>query len=164
MALQGYDFTRDDLANLLIRRFYPERTDRESRVIKEWLLHHGQEYDRFSFSVRVGLGAVADPSLPIRLQKQINFVSKKRIDILAYAGAQPTIIEVKYLVTPASLGQIQSYRVFFLEEQPDAPEPDLVVIGAASDPDTIRAIQAHDVTVYIYPAAVISGDAAASGL
>lgn len=161
---EPYKFTRDDLATLLVRRFYPERTDRESRVIREWLINHGARYDRFSFSVRVGQGATPDPTFPPRLQKQINFVSKKRIDILAWVGALPTIIEVKYLVTPASLGQILSYRVFFLEENTNAPDPDLVVIGAASDPDTIRSLQAHDVTVLLYPQAVTEGSTPGVGV
>jgi hypothetical protein len=164
MALSGYDFTRADCANLLIMSQFPESTVKESRVIREWLMRHCTDYDRMSFRVRLGNGAVIDPTLPLSVQKQIAFASKKKMDLLAWAGSQPTIVEFKYLVTPAALGQIQSYRVFFLEEQPDAPDPALVVAGAASDPDTIRALQAHDVTVYIYAAALVGTDAAVSSV
>ena len=164
MAVTGYHFTVRDLDTLLIMSQFPESTVRESRVIREFLMAHGREYDSIDFRVRLGQGATPDPTLPVNLQKQIAFVSKKKLDLLAYAGSQPTLVEAKYLVTPASLGQIQSYRVFFLEEEPDAPDPILVVIGAASDPDTIRALQAHNVTVHIYPAALVSGDAAAGSV
>jgi hypothetical protein len=160
---EPYQFTRDDLATLLLRKFYPERTDRESRVIRAWLLNHGAEFDRLSFSVRVGQGATPDPTLPANLQKQQAFVSKKRIDLLAWKGVLPTIVEVKYLVTLASLGQILSYRVFFLEENPSAADPDLVVIGAAGDPDSIRSLQAHDVTVELFPSALAPDAAAGVG-
>jgi hypothetical protein len=162
MTLQGTDFTKDDFASLLLRSFYPERTDRESRVIRDYLINHGAEFDRFTFSAHIGQGAVPDPTLPLRLQKQIAYVSQKRIDGLFWSGSQPTIIEVKYLVTPASLGQILAYRLLLREELPDAPEPQLVVIGAAGDPETIRILNAHGITVYIYPEADTSGGAAAS--
>jgi len=164
VALTGYDFSRDGLAQLLIMRTFPERTDRESRVIRDWLINHGASYDRYTFSVRIGQGATPDPTLPLRLQKQIAFVSKKRIDVLVWSGSQPSIIEVKYLVTPASLGQILSYRQFFREEQPNALDPNLVVIGAASDPDTIRALNAHGVTVYLYPEALAESPPAGGGV
>jgi hypothetical protein len=150
MRNDGYQFGADDLATLILRRFYPERTDRESTVIRDFLLAHGREYDRFAFSVRVGQGATPDPSHLPAVQANAVFSSRKRIDILAWSGAQPTIIEVKERVTPASLGQILTYRHLFLEENPDALEPALVVIGRFSDADTLRALQAAGVTVYIY--------------
>ena|SRR5579864_5122596 len=163
-TLSGYDYTKDGLAQLLIARFYPERTDRESGVIRDFLIAHGAEFDKFSFSVRVGTGATPDPNAPVNIQKQQVFVTQKRIDLLAWRGRQPVIVEVKYLVTPASLGQILSYRIFFLEAVPDAPEPELVVIGRYSDPDTIRSLNAHNVTVYLYPDANASSPAAGGGV
>lgn len=164
MALTGYDFAKDQLAQLLIARFYPERTDRESGIIRDFLVEHGAEYDKFSFSVRVGQGATPDPTAPPNIQRQQVFVTQKRMDMLCWKGLQPVIVEVKYLVTPASLGQILSYRLFLLEAMPDAPEPDLVVIGRFSDADTLRSLNAHNVTVYLYPQAQPSSDAAGVGV
>lgn len=150
MRDEGYQFGREDLATLILRRFYPERTDRESTVIRDFLLAHGHEYDRFAFSKRIGEGATPDPSHLPAVQANTVFSSRKRIDMLAWAGRQPTIIEVKYRVTPASLGQILTYRHLFLEEYSDALEPSLVVIGRYSDPDTLRVLQTHGITVYLY--------------
>lgn len=146
-----YDFSKDDLATLLLQRFYPERTDRESTVIRDWLFAHGAEYDRFSFSVRVGQGQTPAPGLDPGVVRSVAFSSRKRIDILAWQGPAPTIIEVKERVTPAALGQVLTYRQLFLEETPDAPEPRLVIIGRYSDDDTIRSITAHGVDVLLFP-------------
>jgi len=157
MTLQGYDYGVQDFAQLLLAKFYPERTDRESGIIRDYLLAHLSEFDRVSFTVRVGVGHEPDPSLPVRIQKQQKFVTQKRIDLLAWRGTQPVIVEAKYLVQPSALGQILGYRQLFLEDQPDAPEPELVVIGRASDPDTIRILQAHGVTVYLYPESQSAG-------
>ena len=150
MRFDGYQFGQDDLALLLLRRFYPERTDRESEVIRAFLLAHGQEYDRYGFSIRIGQGVTPDPAHLPAVQQNAVFSSMKRIDGLFWSGPQPTIIEVKYRVTLASLGQILGYRQLFLEAAPDAPEPRLIIIGRYSDDDTTRVLQDHGVTVYLY--------------
>lgn len=149
--MEGYDFVADDLATLLLRRFYPERTDRESTIIRDWLQAHGADYDRFSFSVRVGQGQTPAAGLDPGVASSVIFSSRKRIDVLAWQGSSPTIIEVKERITPAALGQILTYRQLFMEELPDAPDPRLVVIGRYSDDETIRSLNAHGVDVELYP-------------
>lgn len=158
--LRGYDFAAGDFAQLLLAKFYPERTDRESAILRDYLRDYLHTFDRVSFTVRVGEGHTPDPSLPPRIQKQQKFVTQKRIDMLAWRGSQPVIVEVKYLVQPSALGQILGYRQLLTEELPDAPEPDLVVIGRATDPETTRILNSHGVTVVIYPEAQPAGAAA----
>lgn len=148
--MEGYDYKASDLAELILRRFYPERTQRESGVIRDWLLLHGAEYDRLSFSVRVGEGQTPAPDLPAGVARSVVFSSKKRIDVLAWQGNTPTIVEVKERITPAVLGQLLTYRQLLLEEQPDVDEPRLVAIGRYSDPDTLRTLSAQGVDVFTY--------------
>jgi len=154
MAFPDYDYTSTDFASLLIQRFYPERTDGESRIIKAFLLAHLSEFDRVTFGKRIGRGADIDPTTLPAVQRATAFSTRKRIDILAWRGPQPVIIEVKQLVDPRALGQVLTYRHHFREEFPDAPEPDLLVVGRESDPDTLAALAAHGVTVYLYPDAI----------
>lgn len=149
--MEGYDFSVNDLATLLLRRWFPERTDRESTIIRDWLLEHGAEYDRFSFSVRIGEGQAPAPDLEAGVARSVAFSSRKRIDVLAYQGNVPTIVEVKERVVPAALGQILTYRQLFLEENPDAPEPRLLVIARYGDAETIRILNGHNIDVLIYP-------------
>jgi hypothetical protein len=164
VAQGDYVFDAPDFSLLLIRKAFPERTDGESVVIRAFLLAHLREFDRLIFGKRVGQGEPPDPThLPaIQLQTRLN--TQKRIDLLAYRGTQPIIIEVKQRVTPAALGQILTYRHHFLEESPDAPEPELWVVGRESDADTLAALTAHGVTVYLYADAVAAGDAARGGV
>ncbi len=164
MPLPDYDFTRQDFALLLIRKHYPERTDGESAVIRAFLLAHLHEFDTITFGKRVGQGATIDPTTSPAVQRATAHSTKKRIDILAWRGSRAIIIEVKQDVTPAALGQILTYRHHFLQDYPDAIDPELVVVGRESDPDTIAALQAHGITVYLYPQAVASRDAAAGGV
>jgi hypothetical protein len=151
MTVYDYAFGHDDLALLLLRRFYPERTDRESTIIRDYLLAHGAEFDKFAFSVRVGVGLTPDPTHLEGVQANTVFSTKKRIDMIAWVGNQAHIHEFKERVSPAVLGQLQTYRHLWLEENPDALDPRLVAIGRTSDEDTLRVLQANAIDVYIYP-------------
>lgn len=163
LAFDGYNYDRNDFALLIIRSHFPERTDGESHVIRAFLLEHLRDYDRITFSKRVGHGITPDPTHLPAVQANTAFSSMLRIDILAWRGPTPILIEVKQDVTPAALGQILTYRHYLLEEYPTAPEPDLVVVGRTGSPDAIAALQAHGVTVYLYPNASALPDDATNG-
>lgn len=164
MADEPYTYSDLALSRLLIAKHFPERSAREDAVILAFMLEHANDFTMFTFSRRVGEGLAPDPTHLPAVQQNTLFGTRKRIDILAWSGSHPTIIEVKDRVTPASLGQILTYRHLLLEEQPDVEEPALVVIGRYSDPDTIKTLQAHGITVYLYPEADASRVSATGGL
>lgn len=153
MADIGYAFGRDSLAELILRRYYPERTDQESAIIRDFLLARGREYDGFQFSVRVGEGAAPDPSHLPQIQAATTWNTKKRIDLLLWQGAQPTIGEVKLRIGPGVIGQLRTYRHLWMAENPEAKEPVLIAIGRSSDPDTLRVLEAEGITAYLYETA-----------
>lgn len=146
----GYDFARADLASLLLAKFFPERPNGETAIIRDFLSAHGDEYDRLSFSVRVGVGLTPDPSHLPGIQKNTVDSSRKRIDILLWQGDQATIAEVKQRVNPAALGQLQTYRHLWLEENPNARVPRLILIARFRDLDAERVLSAAGVTIYLY--------------
>lgn len=152
-----------DLDKLLIARFYPERTRLESEVIRDFLTAHGLEYDRIEFSVRVGQGRTPNPAHLPGVQRATVFSTQKRIDLLCWQGTRPTIVEVKIRLTPASLGQIKTYRALLLEQYPELEEPKLLAVGAMSDEDTLRALTGEGVDVFLYPDALNRAQAARSG-
>lgn len=151
MTEDPYTVNALELARYVVAKHFPERTTREDDVILAFIAAHGHEFDRWTFSKRIGVGLAPDPSHLPAVQRNTIYGTQKRIDILAWSGRQPTIIEVKERVTPAALGQILTYRSLFREEFPDVEDPGLVVVGRFSDDDTLRSLQAHGVTVYLYP-------------
>lgn len=164
MAQGDYAFDRNDFGLLLIRKAYPERTDGESAVIRAFLLEHLNDFDTIVFGKRVGQGEPPNPDHLPAIQRQTVLNTQKRIDILATQGAQPILIEVKQRVTPAALGQILTYRHHYVEENPDAPDPELWVVGRESDADTLAALNAHGITVYLYPDANAPRNATGGGV
>jgi hypothetical protein len=159
MEFEGYRFSREDFSRLLLRRYMPERTDGESAVILAFLAAHLEEFDAVTFAKRVGTGVAPNPDHPDAVQRGTVFSSMLRMDILAVRGSRPVIIECKQRVTPATLGQIKTYRFHFLKEHPDAPEPELLVVGRTATPDALEALQAEGITVYLYPDADVARDA-----
>ena len=153
-AMQGYDFTRAQLPALLSLKFLPEQPPEESAVLLAWLAEHGPEYDRFSFSVRVGQGQAPDPNFLPGVQRSQAFSTKKRIDALAWQGSAITLVEAKRRVSADALGKCLMYRQLLLEELPDAAEPRLVVVGLYGDADVIRVLNGHGIDVLLYETAI----------
>lgn len=148
--IDSYDFDRAQFPELLIRKFFPEKTDRESGLLKEFLARHLHEYDRVSFSVRIGEGIAPDPNHLQGVQRSTAFSSRRRIDMVLWKGPEVTICEAKDRLKHDVLGQLLSGRQLWLEERPDDPIPRLVAIGRTSDPEIERVLSAHGVEVYVY--------------
>lgn len=146
----GYRYGAQDLAELLLRKYYPERTNRESAVLRDFLLARGRLYDSFEFSVRVGQGIPAPAGIMPELQAQAKFNYQKRIDLIVWRGNQSTIVDAKERVTAAVIGQLRQYRILLLEDRPDMSDPALLVIGRYSDPDTLRVLSAEGIDVLLY--------------
>lgn len=140
-----------ELAELLLRRWFPERTDRESAIIKDFLLEHGRAFDRYEFSVHVGNGTAPNPAHLPGIQKTTVFSSQKRIDMLAWRGATVTLFEVKARIGLEVLGQIQAYAQLLDETRPGILIERLAALGRTSDDDTLRVLASHGIDVYLYP-------------
>jgi hypothetical protein len=147
----GYLFTPAQYDELVRREFFPEKTKHESRNYREYLSRHIHEFDYIRLQVRVGAGLPGDPAFLEGINRQIARNSKRVIDILAWKGLQATIVEVKIRVQPQAIGQVRGYRHLFMEANPDAPEPHLLIVGTYSDPDTLRIINTEGVPVILYP-------------
>jgi len=153
MSVDGYAYDAPSFAELLLRTYYPEKTTQESAIIRDYLVGHLREYDRVMFSARIGAGAPLDESTPESTQAQTAHVTRRRIDVVAWHLGQVTLIEAKLRVGHAVLGQLLSDRMLWLDERPSDPEPVLVAIGRESDDDSIRILNSHGISVFLYPAA-----------
>ena len=146
----GYEFLAKDLAELLLRRYYPERTNEESALLKDFLLARGRLYDRFEFSVRVGQGIAPDPAHLAEIQAQSKVNYQKRIDLIVWQGRQPTIVELKLRLNAGVIGQLRQYRFLLLEDRPGLEEPRLMALARYSDGDTLRVVRSEGIDVILY--------------
>lgn len=127
------------------RARYPGLMPLEVAVLKEWLRLHESEYDRFDYNTRTGTGTDPGPTYPQNLRDMGVAITQKRIDAIAWAGNEPTLIEVKNRATLAAVGQILSYKVLFKADYPLSPEPKLLLVASKFDPDVYPVLREHGV-------------------
>ncbi len=150
MGAPAYSFDASRFAELLIRRSYPEKTDQESALLRDYLINHLQEFDSVEFSVRIGDGVTPNPLHLPGVQANAVNSSRKRVDMIAWQGQRALLVEIKTVVSHAVMGQLLMDRLIWTAENPDAPEPRLVAVGRRGTPQDIEILRAHGIDVYIY--------------
>jgi hypothetical protein len=152
MNEDGYDFGPERFDELLIARWYPEKADHETALLKDFLLAHLREFDHIRFSARVGVGTAPNPEHLPGIQRMTAFSTRNKIDMIGWKDGRATLVEAKKRVGHAVMGQLLTDRQLYLEEHPDEPEPALVAIGREGDDDALRVLVSHGITVYLYEA------------
>ena len=150
MTTEGYDFGRERFAELLLRRFFPEKTDHESALLLAYLVAHGDDFDGWRFSVRIGEGLTPDPEHLPGVQANTARASRRRIDFVGMHNDQATLVEMKTRVGHQVMGQLLSDRQLWVDEFPNGPEPLLVAVGRSSTDEDLRILTGHGITVYLY--------------
>jgi hypothetical protein len=150
MTVEGYDFGSERFEELLLRRFYPEKTDHESRLLLEYLHEHVRDFDRVSFSVRIGEGQKADPSMLPGVQRQAERNSKRRIDFVGWNGRRATLVELKTRLGHEVMGQLLSDALLWRAEYPDDEPPRLVAVGRTGTAEEIAVLNAHGIDAILY--------------
>jgi hypothetical protein len=151
--MNGYAFDAAEFARLLIAKSYPEKTDHESALLRDYLLAHLAEFERVELSVKIAPAVTPDPAHLEGVQRQALLNSMNRIDMVGYRGQQPVIVEVKTQIGHAVLGQLLMDRQLWIAEHPDGLEPELVAVGRRGSDRDIAVLNDHGITVYLYEAA-----------
>jgi hypothetical protein len=138
-----------------LARFYPGLKPAEAALWRLWLRDHEVEFDRFEYNVLVGKGQVVEPAgvepgspLAQNLKAMWQKLTQRKIDVVAWAGPEPWIIEVKELPGPAILGQLVTYETWFVLQRNLKLEPQLAVVCYRVGTDMMEALADNAVTVY----------------
>ena len=133
------------------RLSYPGMLPREILVFQRWLTMHEAEYTSFQFNVRLGNGVDPGPELDANIRQAAIMNSQKRVDVVAWLGQQPIIIEVKDRATASAIGQIASYAALWAGTFPNTPAPALRLVCNRLDPDILAVCQFHGINVDVVP-------------
>jgi len=103
--------------------------------------------ERFTYDVRLGgaLGRLVTSGHELS-GMWLNLM-KKRIDVVAWSGLMPTVIEVKPVGSFAALGQCLGYGYLWEQKHSKGPKPKLCCVCAICDPDLKPAFAAFGVQV-----------------
>lgn len=122
----------------------------QSRVTRAWLLQNAERFDRVEFEVHVGQGATPHPEWAEATRQQFRYQTQKRIDVVAWRGDAPCLVEVKRQANVGAIGQLLAYRLLWMADNPTAPDPSMVIVCETADNDVISSAHAHGIDVEIY--------------
>jgi hypothetical protein len=103
--------------------------------------------DRYEYDVR--LGGATPTGIPLEDTHVMMWatLTKKRIDVVAWRGRVPWILEVKPVASFAALGQCLGYGFMWEKEKPGRVKPRLAVVCAICDRDLLPCFQSFGISV-----------------
>ncbi len=100
----------------------------EAELWERFMEKHPGRFESVDYDFRVGAGAPVPEGEEPSQARMIKMLSQKRIDVLAWLGDDPTIIELKRRVGLGTMGQVIGYKELFMRYFPAFPEPATLVI------------------------------------
>lgn len=109
---------------------YPHLSDRDSRIWDKFIKQNPGFFEKVEYDVKVGEGRDYSmfPESPVR--KDMEYLSKKRIDVVGYKGNQIWVIEVKPKAGLTAAGQVMGLS-FLMEKI--APATMLIIPAIITD-------------------------------
>jgi hypothetical protein len=138
-----------NLDHLIAQDYFPGLEAGESRVAHAWLVTRGALYDTIEFNVRLGVGVEPPAELVEPYLSMATELSRKRADILARAGDDVIIIEVKLRASLGAIGQVLGYKSLYEREHPQTGSVRLAIVAQRVDPDAQYAITQNGIDLYL---------------
>lgn len=140
-----------NLQQLLDKSQYDGMRVSESYIMRDWLKLHGAEISKIEFYARLGEGSDPLPEWSDDDKANHKYQTAKRADAIVWFDQQPVILELKQRLVAAAVGQILSYRHFFMEMYPDALEPKMRAVCRWTDQDVMRVMSSYGIDVEVIP-------------
>jgi len=129
---------------------FPHLKPAEGLLWAAFLRDHADEYAYFDYDVKVGRGHPTLPTQPDYIKRMIATLSPKRIDVVGWQGAQPTLFEVTPRGGRTLVGACMLYQALYVETFPSSLAPACAAVVASIDPDVERFLARMGVTIYRY--------------
>lgn len=110
------------------------------------------EADRYDYDVRLGGSLALHIDDGHVLKPMWATLLRKRVDVVAWTGETPVLIEVKPVASFAALGQCLGYGWLWKKERGSLSSVSLACVCAIADPDLLPVFEAYGVKVISLPA------------
>ncbi|MBA7546534.1 hypothetical protein ES705_38926 [subsurface metagenome] len=132
------------------RHRYAHMFGENAEIWNRFLSEFPDRFDTVDYDFRVGKGMKLNPEWDEAMKRDATALTQKRIDVLAWTGEKPTIIEVKVRVGLSALGQVMGYKILFMKDFPHLDAPDVLIVTASigtDDFDVLRGLRIPVVVV-----------------
>jgi hypothetical protein len=133
---------------------YPHMGPADARVWRAALDLGLLAFERFEYDVRLGGTRATEVGTEHSHFPMWETLLKKRVDVVGWQGARPTLIEVKPVGSFAALGQCLGYGDLWAKEKGSGVVPSLCCVCAFLDPDLAFTFSRFGVRVVQLPWAV----------
>ncbi len=128
---------------------YPHMLGDDIPIWERYLSLFPDEFDSVDYDFRVGEGIPPLDHLPENIKRDAKALTQKRIDVLAWNGENPTIIEVKKRAGLSTLGQILGYAALFKMDFRNIKEPELLIVTGKVYPDDLFVLEDKNIKVVV---------------
>lgn len=129
-----------------LRLKYPGLIPQEAQLFDAWWQANQSQFDSADFNVRVGQGVDPGPAYDQQIRATAIMNSQFRIDAVLSRQGVYYIVEVKIRPTPLAIGQLLSYKVLWMQDNPSKGVPALMMLSASNSPDMVTVAAAYNVT------------------
>ncbi len=130
-----------------IRPKYPHMLAEDKVIWDRYLVKFPERFESVEYDFRVGEGATPAEELEENYVHMVTMLSQLRIDVLAWVGDQPTIIEIKPRAVVAAIGQLQAYGILFTRDFPAVKKPNLLLVCETISRDVSEVFLSVGITV-----------------
>jgi hypothetical protein len=128
---------------------YTHLLPEEVRIWEKFLAQYGPMFSRFDYDVHLGPGAEPPEGSPDWLIRQVQAVSRDRVDVVAHTTDQVWIVEIKPRGGKSAVGQLLQYQREYLEEVQPAKPVVNVLVCERLEPGLWATCEALDIRVIL---------------
>jgi hypothetical protein len=102
-----------------------------------------------TYDLHVGYGMPLDPEWSESIQKMVQTVTRKRIDVVVVVPGATYLVEIKPRAGMSALGQLVAYKQLFLSEHKPSGELRLACVCERVEPDLDRVFRQNGIELYV---------------
>lgn len=131
------------------RYWYPHMKPRDIAIWERFIEKYPDYFERVQYDVPCGTGPDFDTLIDDYTGAHAEKLYKKKIDVVAFRGANISIIEVKPSAGASAVGQVRMYKHLYLADYSPPDEPELLIITDKADKDFERFAKAEGVGIFV---------------
>lgn len=132
---------------------YPRLRPEDQLVWERFLDLNPNKDWKVDYDVKVGMGRTPLEDLPEQFKKDWKDLTRKRIDVVAWAPNAVYIIEIKPRAGLSAVGQVLGYVGLWEDLHNQGRKIVPMILCFECDPDTLAVAKAANITVEIVPSA-----------
>ena len=128
---------------------YPHMKPKDIEIWDRFLLAHPDLYEKVQYDFHVGDQPQFSEEAGDVTEDNQHMLYQLKIDVLGHTAQRIDIIEVKPNASPASIGQVQSYKSLFLRDEKPTKNVGMVIVTNEERLNMRFLCQQAGVTLYV---------------